>query len=308
VLDFGIARVRDAMSNDKTMTGSGVLLGTPGFMSPEQALGQHDGVDARTDLWAAAATFFKLVSGKLVHSGENSTQLMLAAATKMPRSIATVADVPSPIARVIDRALDFDIGSRWSSAEEMRRALYAATSESFGAAPSRATLAAGKLPTGGANPTEMSRPSLPTPNITEPPVSTMTPYFEPTYAPPPKPRSLLVPIISVAAIFGLVCFVGIRVLDRAATSSPSEPSAVPMAIAPASTTPPVQTTATPTAEPTAATDDSTARRSSGKKPTGAASGASTAIRARPVAAPLTNCDPPYYFNANNDKVFKKECL
>jgi serine/threonine protein kinase len=68
VLDFGIARVRDAMTSDKGLTNTGDLLGTPGYMAPEQALGEQGTVGPRTDVWAAAATFFKLASGKLVHT------------------------------------------------------------------------------------------------------------------------------------------------------------------------------------------------------------------------------------------------
>src|SRR5207248_8602031 len=52
VLDFGIARVRETLATGSLSTGSGVLLGTPAFMAPEQAMGRASDVDARADIWA----------------------------------------------------------------------------------------------------------------------------------------------------------------------------------------------------------------------------------------------------------------
>src|SRR5580692_5858163 len=73
VLDFGIARARDEASPDEQATGTGVLLGTPAFMAPEQANAKPSEIDARTDLWAMGATLFTLLSGKPVHPAENPT-------------------------------------------------------------------------------------------------------------------------------------------------------------------------------------------------------------------------------------------
>src|SRR5271167_4323549 len=67
VLDFGIARVRDSMAGNSQATGTGMLLGTPAFMAPEQVTGKPSDIDARADLWAVGATIFNLVSGQLVH-------------------------------------------------------------------------------------------------------------------------------------------------------------------------------------------------------------------------------------------------
>ena len=66
VLDFGIARVRDAAISGAQATGTGLVLGTPAFMSPEQALAKSQEIDARTDVWAAGATLFTLLSGRNV--------------------------------------------------------------------------------------------------------------------------------------------------------------------------------------------------------------------------------------------------
>jgi serine/threonine-protein kinase len=143
VLDFGIARARDAASIGAADTGNGLLLGTPAFMPPEQALAQPDLVDGRTDVWAAGATLFSLVSRQYVHEGDNGPQLMVRAATAHARPVSTVAEnLPLAIARVVDRALRFDKAARWSTAAAMRDALGAACEEVYGQRPSKGVLAA----------------------------------------------------------------------------------------------------------------------------------------------------------------------
>jgi serine/threonine-protein kinase len=131
VLDFGIARLHDETAAEATAVGA--MLGTPAFMAPEQALGQQEKVDAQTDLWAVGATLFALLAGTLVHDGDNAQQLMVSAATRRARSLASVAeDVPKAVADVIDRALAFDKAERWTSAKEMREALRTACLEATG--------------------------------------------------------------------------------------------------------------------------------------------------------------------------------
>jgi serine/threonine-protein kinase len=87
VLDFGIARLRDAVMSDHS-TRSGQMMGTPAFMAPEQALAKAGAIDGQTDLWAVGATMFTLLSGQFVHEGENSQQLLVNAATVQARSLA----------------------------------------------------------------------------------------------------------------------------------------------------------------------------------------------------------------------------
>jgi serine/threonine-protein kinase len=128
VLDFGIARLRDDAGGEATATGA--MLGTPAFMAPEQALGHASDIDAQTDLWAIGATFFFLLSGELVHPGENAAQLLIKAATKKARTIAGVMPtLHAAIANLVDRALAFDKAERWESADEMRDALHKASRE-----------------------------------------------------------------------------------------------------------------------------------------------------------------------------------
>ncbi|HEY3822168.1 MAG TPA: serine/threonine-protein kinase [Polyangiaceae bacterium] len=130
VLDFGIARLRDATMN--AITQAGTMLGTPAFMAPEQARGYSKEIDGQTDVWAVGATLFALISGRLVHEAESATMLLLKAGTAPARSLRTVAeDVPEPITALVDKALTFEKPSRWESAAAMRDALVEAYTAEF---------------------------------------------------------------------------------------------------------------------------------------------------------------------------------
>jgi serine/threonine-protein kinase len=122
VLDFGIARLRDATRSDAT--GTGVVLGTPAFMAPEQAYGRNEQIDAQTDLFAVGATMFKILAGKSVHGGGTASEILIRAATSPAPPIATVRDGLDPrVAAVIDKALAFEKGQRWEAASAMRAAV-----------------------------------------------------------------------------------------------------------------------------------------------------------------------------------------
>ena len=98
VLDFGIARLREA---SPSATRSGHVMGTPAFMPPQQALGRVREVDALSDVWAVGATAFTLLSGRLVHEGQTPEEMMVQAATKPARALASVApSVPPELGRV----------------------------------------------------------------------------------------------------------------------------------------------------------------------------------------------------------------
>jgi len=142
VLDFGIARVRDALgTGNPTATGTGKILGSPAFMAPEQALAQSTKVGAQTDIWAAAATLFTLVSGELVHQDDNPALILIHAATKVARPLGSVSvPVPASIAAIVDRGLAFGREDRWANASEMRGALRDAYGALFTVVPDRIPL------------------------------------------------------------------------------------------------------------------------------------------------------------------------
>ena len=140
VLDFGLARIRDLTAGHATQ--SGMTMGTPAFMPPEQAMAKASEIDAQSDLWSVGATLFTLASGKLVHEADNAQQIMIRAATTPAPALASVlADVPASVGEVIDRALAFEKPARWGSASAMREALCAAAQASFGAVPSAEAIA-----------------------------------------------------------------------------------------------------------------------------------------------------------------------
>jgi eukaryotic-like serine/threonine-protein kinase len=141
VLDFGIARLHDLASSQAT--GTGVMLGTPAYMPPEQALSQASQIDARTDVWSVGATMFTLLSGANVHVGQTATQILVAAATQNPRHVRSVAPwVDERVDALIAKALAFKKSDRWESAAEMKEAIRKVHEEIFGGLPSRAALAA----------------------------------------------------------------------------------------------------------------------------------------------------------------------
>ena len=122
LLDFGIARMKSLARTHGTETGG--ALGTPAFMPPEQARGQWDQLDGRTDLWALGATMFFLVTGRDVHQANSVNEELLAAMTKPAPSLGDLAPhLPMPLIELVDRALAFEQADRWPSAREMQGAV-----------------------------------------------------------------------------------------------------------------------------------------------------------------------------------------
>jgi serine/threonine-protein kinase len=117
VLDFGLARLLDSQA----ITTYGLALGTPSFMSPEQAGGRVDEIDGRTDLFSLAATGFRLRAGRRIHEADSPVEVVaMMARLPAPRIGTIVPDVSAPFARVIDRALEFKREDRYESANAMR--------------------------------------------------------------------------------------------------------------------------------------------------------------------------------------------
>jgi len=125
LLDFGLARVRDGMLS-LVPTAAGVVMGTPGYMAPEQARGLPDEIDARSDLFAVGAVLFRAISGRRIHESPVAMDLALAAMREPAPSLGhVVAGVEPAVVRAIDTALAFDKGARWQTAREMFEALRA---------------------------------------------------------------------------------------------------------------------------------------------------------------------------------------
>lgn len=122
VLDFGFAQMKRGLRTEQTATG--ILLGTPGFMAPEQASGHRRLIDAQTDIWAVGATLFLFLTGEPVHAGDSAAEQLVAAANYPARSIVTLAPgLPTKLTIAVDRALALRKEDRWPSARAMQYAL-----------------------------------------------------------------------------------------------------------------------------------------------------------------------------------------
>ncbi len=129
VLDFGMARLLD----QQAITSYGMALGTPSFMAPEQAAGRLDEIDGRTDLFALAATGFRLRAGRRIHEADDAIELVQRMARDPAPPIRSVApDVSAPYARVIDRALQFRREDRYEDAAAMQADVRRAIAELSG--------------------------------------------------------------------------------------------------------------------------------------------------------------------------------
>lgn len=113
VTDFGIARITDS---SKTKTG--MVLGTPSYMSPEQLYGMK--VDGRSDLFALAVSLYQLLSGHLPFVGDSMGQLMFKIANEPTPDIRLVRpNVPAPLVAVIFKGMEKEVADRYQTAEEM---------------------------------------------------------------------------------------------------------------------------------------------------------------------------------------------
>lgn len=123
LLDFGLARVRDGVVS-LIPTAAGTVMGTPGYMAPEQARGLGDQMDARSDLFAVGAVLFRAISGRPIHEKATPFDTTIAAMKDPAPSLGSVVpDIAPALAVAVDRALAFDKQARWQSAKEMFEAL-----------------------------------------------------------------------------------------------------------------------------------------------------------------------------------------
>jgi serine/threonine-protein kinase len=125
VLDFGIAKLRpDWAGSDGPKTRTGVIFGTPAYMSPEQCRGLNDEVDASTDIYALGCILFEMVCGRAPYISPGwGDVLMMHMSDEIPVASAENSRVPPAIDRVIRTALAKKKADRYPSMREMNRAL-----------------------------------------------------------------------------------------------------------------------------------------------------------------------------------------
>ena len=118
--DFGIAR---AIESDKRLTATGVAVGTPTYMSPEQAVGERD-LDGRSDLYSLAVVGYHMLTGRPPFSAGNSMALLLKHVSERPRPIVELRpETPKALSDAIERALKKSPEDRWPTAAAFRDAL-----------------------------------------------------------------------------------------------------------------------------------------------------------------------------------------
>jgi serine/threonine-protein kinase len=121
VMDFGVAKIE----GDPMQTETGMMLGTPAYVSPEQSLGRK--VDGRTDLYAMGVTLYEVLTGTLPFREGNSLAIVLQRLQEEAPPLRELRpDVPEDLSAIIMRAMDRDADRRFPSALEMRDALAAA--------------------------------------------------------------------------------------------------------------------------------------------------------------------------------------
>jgi eukaryotic-like serine/threonine-protein kinase len=127
VMDFGLAKERRAGPDVVKLTATGIVLGTPEFMSPEQIRGKP--LDGRSDVYALAILAFELFTGQLPFTGKSAQETMIARLRGSPLPLRAVrGDLPAKLEAVIAKALSVNPADRYGSMAELAHALEAATS------------------------------------------------------------------------------------------------------------------------------------------------------------------------------------
>lgn len=120
--DFGIAKLAATQS---TLTATGIIVGTPLYMSPEQAAGDRR-VDGRSDLYSIGVIGYRMLSGRLPFEGSSAQDVIMKHVTQDPVPLSTTApNAPLDLTWTLMRCLDKDPARRWPTSESFRQALEA---------------------------------------------------------------------------------------------------------------------------------------------------------------------------------------
>ena len=128
VTDFGIARAAEGQSR---LTVTGVAVGTPAYMSPEQAMGDRE-LDGRSDIYSLGVVAYRMIAGELPFRATSSASMMLKHMSERPMPLGGQrSDVSPALVAVVEHALAKRPEDRWKSAGEIRDAIDSGTTATF---------------------------------------------------------------------------------------------------------------------------------------------------------------------------------
>lgn len=122
VLDFGIAKVEGAAASGRS-TQAGTILGSPEYMSPEQARGEVDRIDARTDIWSLGVVVYEALSGRSPFAGGHPLAMLRAVIDDEPPTLEALGLADAKLSGIVERAMKKDPDARYEDMRSMGRAL-----------------------------------------------------------------------------------------------------------------------------------------------------------------------------------------
>jgi len=316
LVDFGISRVEEQEQPSLRLTQVGTTLGTPLYVSPEQARDPSN-VDARSDLYSVAVILYELLSGQAPFETQSNmlSELFMLLATATPEPLTALrGDVPRALSDVVARGLTKTPGERYQSASEMAAAL-----APFTDARSERVLRqlSTRLPPYALTPSDLPKttvvvypgnsrpPSAPPPPIQMPSLGSTSPLgAAPLATPEPMaaagtvpgvgvpveprshPRKSGVPLpVLVLLAFGVLALVALIWMNRTAVDTATAPAPIPAVTSPSAAARPPATAPVATSEPPASEPPASAAPSSTASPSAAAT--TTA-----ASAPAPSATPP----------------
>jgi serine/threonine protein kinase len=307
VLDFGISKVTgEGSALDLSATKKGSWVGSPLYMAPEQMQSAND-VDARADIWALGAILYELVAGAAPFDGDTMPELVYSVVHAPHLPLRHVCpEAPAELDFVVGRCLKKDRAKRYSNvaalaldlgklAPERAQGSVARISRTIGAA-GLATTALSLPPSGGPGTPLASASTI-----------EMEPWGESREVAKSTPKGGKVAIVATLGV--AICVVAGAVTLRTQVAPPPPPPAAVVAPAPSpSPSPePVPVPVPATAPPAVSTEPTLPKAPAPRPPL------PTPLplpRASDSSAPKSapRCDPPYFFDGQGNRVFKKECL
>lgn len=193
IVDFGVAKVMDAAGGMGTRTRTGVLLGTPAYMSPEQLVNSK-AVEPRSDLWSMGVIVFEMLTAQEPFPADNPMSQIHMVLGSSPVAIGTVKPELAPLQPFFDRALARAPGDRFATARELGEALRQFAQHIEGGAPPPSVLRPPRAeppPSSAMLATPASQPAVHLPPSSVAPPALLSPQGLPlaptTPSPPPAP-------------------------------------------------------------------------------------------------------------------------